>query len=354
MNNFSNGLLEPDMMKRLTKYWLRSEVGLMYIAVSEEAEEARACILDWASKEKRVLWGCTLVKDHVFALKAWEDKENLDTALRGAAEGLLQSLAPVLGTDQGKSAQVAIGAAELPRHGSGILLTEGAVFHAFKEAAIHAERNRSGRFKVELTNQEIAATKQLEDEQVCSIESLATKLPQIEPQVRVSDVAAIFEENQNIHNLIVEKDSVPLGLIKRERLYQLLARQYGTALYWNRPISILMDSSPLIVEGSLSVESVSQQAMAREFSQLYDVVIITREGKYIGGASIRSILECITNLRTQEALSANPLTNLPGGIESAAKWSGELNAALRSRLSMRIWIISNGLTIVTATAKAMK
>src|SRR5690606_8199910 len=53
-------------------------------------------------------------------------------------------------------------------------------------------------------------------------------------------------------------------------------------------------------------------AMARDFSQLYDVVIITREGQMIGTASIRSILESMTVMRTEAARTANPLTGLPG------------------------------------------
>ena len=91
----------------------------------------------------------------------------------------------------------------------------------------------------------------------------------------------MFEVNPDIHNIVVEKDGVPLGLIKRDKLYQLLARQYGMALYWSRPVENMMDASPLIVEGGLSVEAVSQQAMAREFSQLYDVVIITQREIYL-------------------------------------------------------------------------
>jgi diguanylate cyclase (GGDEF)-like protein len=55
--------------------------------------------------------------------------------------------------------------------------------------------------------------------------------------------------------------------------------------------------------------------MARDFSQLYDVVLITKDGQMAGAASIRSILECMTTLRTEAARTANPLTGLPGNEE---------------------------------------
>ncbi len=55
--------------------------------------------------------------------------------------------------------------------------------------------------------------------------------------------------------------------------------------------------------------------MAREINKLYDIVIITRQGKISGAASIRSILECITNERMEDARVASPLTGLPGNIQ---------------------------------------
>nr|WP_246628260.1 GGDEF domain-containing protein [Paenibacillus oenotherae] len=85
-----------------------------------------------------------------------------------------------------------------------------------------------------------------------------------------------------------------------------------------------MDDDSLVVDASIPVEQVAQLAMARDISRLYDVVTITRNGKLLGAASIRSILECITNLRTEEARTANPLTGLPG------------NAAIQREMKQRI------------------
>jgi diguanylate cyclase (GGDEF)-like protein len=76
----------------------------------------------------------------------------------------------------------------------------------------------------------------------------------------------------------------------------------------------MMDEDALVVDAGLPVEKVAQMAMTRDISRLYDIVTITRDGKLLGAASIRSILESMTNLRTEEARTANPLTGLPGNV----------------------------------------
>lgn len=52
----------------------------------------------------------------------------------------------------------------------------------------------------------------------------------------------------------------------------------------------------------------------RDYSQLNDVVLVTREGRLTGAATVRALLECMTALRTEAARTANPLTGLPGNI----------------------------------------
>ena len=84
MDKISNSLLEPDIMRRLTQHWLHSDVGLMYVAVSEEVKEVKACFKDFGLKEQKVLWGCTLDKDAVYALHTMNEGEDLKTVLHEA------------------------------------------------------------------------------------------------------------------------------------------------------------------------------------------------------------------------------------------------------------------------------
>ena len=156
------------------------------------------------------------------------------------------------------------------------------------------------------------------------IGELAKSIPTFHPNSLVSDLARMFESNQQVQGAVIASEGRPLGLVMKENMNQLLAGQFGLPLYWNRSIAKIMDEEALVVDANWPVEQVAQMAMARDISRLYHVVIITRDDQLIGAASVRSILECMTQLRTEEALTANPLTGLPG------------NAAIQRELQRRI------------------
>lgn len=75
-----------------------------------------------------------------------------------------------------------------------------------------------------------------------------------------------------------------------------------------------MDQQPLIVDANLPLEAVSRQVMASRENKLYDLVIVTRDGRYLGTVSIIDLLRHITDRHIHSAANANPLTGLPGNL----------------------------------------
>jgi diguanylate cyclase (GGDEF)-like protein len=159
------------------------------------------------------------------------------------------------------------------------------------------------------------------------IGDLSSPCPQFEPKALISEVASYFKSNMNAIGAAIVSKGRPIGLMMRERLFQQLAGQYGFSLFWNRSIDQLMDPAPLIVDELTPVEQVSQRATSRDINNLYDLVLITSKGRITGAASIRSILECITNARMESARVASPLTGLPGNLQIHR----ELNKRLMER-----------------------
>lgn len=147
------------------------------------------------------------------------------------------------------------------------------------------------------------------------IGGLKTPVGVFHTKVLISEVADYFKRNQEAVGVVIVHDETPKGLVMRDRLFQHLAGQYAYSLYWNRTIDSIMDASPLIVDEQMAVEVVSQMATSRAIHHLYDLVIITSHGKMAGIASIRTILESITNVRMESARVANPLTGLPGNLQ---------------------------------------
>lgn len=145
-----------------------------------------------------------------------------------------------------------------------------------------------------------------------SLSELATPVETFGRHTPVSDIARQFESRRDIHGFVIAEEGRPVGLLMKEKLHQMLSGQFGLPLYWNRPVDKIMDTQPLIVDESTPINQVSQMAMAREPDKLYDAVVVTREGLVRGIASIRSLLEWVTNARMTDAQWANPLTGLPG------------------------------------------
>ncbi|WP_239618348.1 GGDEF domain-containing protein [Cohnella mopanensis] len=128
----------------------------------------------------------------------------------------------------------------------------------------------------------------------------------------VSEVSRHFELHREGQGIVIADNGKPIGLLMKEKLHQLLSGQFGLPLYWNRSVGKIMDTHPMIVEESITVDQASQMAMAREPDKLYDAVIVTRDGLVSGITSIRSMLEWITQSRMADAQWANPLSGLPG------------------------------------------
>lgn len=173
--------------------------------------------------------------------------------------------------------------------------------------------------QAELPGEIVAQVKRISylqgQDRVLQIGSLASPSSFFQSGTPISVIADFFNRHEHVPGAVILDKETPVGLVMREKLFQQLAGRYGVSLYWSRPISQLMDRSPLIVDEMVPVESASQMAMGRELKRLYDLVIITTGIKLLGVASIRTILESITNERMENARVANPLTGLPGNTQ---------------------------------------
>ncbi len=144
-----------------------------------------------------------------------------------------------------------------------------------------------------------------------NIGEIVEQIPTIQPATVVSAVEEIFTQEQTSGIVIVDGQR-PVGLLMKDKLYYQLGTNYGISLYYRRPVERVMDKQPLIVDAELPLEAVSQLAMNREDSHLYDFIIVVRDGAFLGVVSIMSLLNKITNLQIRRAHNSNPLTGLPG------------------------------------------
>lgn len=150
----------------------------------------------------------------------------------------------------------------------------------------------------------------------CSIPigQLAQKTMTVSPRIPVQSVQRIFSTNPALTSVVVVEDGQPRGLVMGYSLDRHLATLYGRALYAEKPVSLLMDTQPMIADEREPVESVAKNANTREMLKAYDEVIVTRAGDFLGVVTVQKMLTTLAQVQVEMAKGTNPLTGIPGNV----------------------------------------
>ncbi|RUO67087.1 bifunctional diguanylate cyclase/phosphodiesterase [Idiomarina ramblicola] len=147
-----------------------------------------------------------------------------------------------------------------------------------------------------------------------TIASVVDTIHCVSAQTRSAEVLDTFTQDKTLSSLPVISGKTVAGIIRREKIMEFFSGSYGHALYANKPVSYIMDRNPLSVDWKTSLEEVSQLITDNDEVDIYQHIIVTRQGNYYGVASIKNLLRKITELKVNNARHANPLTQLPGNI----------------------------------------
>ncbi len=113
-------------------------------------------------------------------------------------------------------------------------------------------------------------------------------------------VLQFFKDHCTAEGVVVLEAEKPAGLIMRNDFYQKLGSLYGRDLFMHRPIRLIMNAEPLIVDVSVNISSISLIAMNRDQQQLYDLIVITENENYIGVVSIKRFMVELSGQRGKE------------------------------------------------------
>lgn len=144
-----------------------------------------------------------------------------------------------------------------------------------------------------------------------SIGEICEEVPCVEPHTKSLEIDAIFKESPKLQGIIV-KEAENFSLVMRTRFYERIGNRFGYNLYMERAIELIMNKKPLIVDYMEPILEVSQKAMGRPAEELYDHVIVLKEGECSGIVSIQSLLLTFAKIQKETALFMNPLSGLPG------------------------------------------
>lgn len=146
------------------------------------------------------------------------------------------------------------------------------------------------------------------------IKNICTKINTVSPHEKILDVYQHTIENPEFSGLCVVENNIPVGIISRENVLTKLSGRFGFSLYSSKTISALMDSDFLSVDETTPINIVSNMAMTRPHSRLYDFIVVTSRKKYLGIVTIKNLLLKTTEIEVSAAKHQNPLSGLPGNF----------------------------------------
>lgn len=158
-----------------------------------------------------------------------------------------------------------------------------------------------------------------------SIGDISEKVPVVTLTTKSSEVNIIFEEQPSLEGIVVALDNKPLGLVMKAQFYKRISGKYGFDLFMGRPIELVMDTKPLLVDYFESITKVSSLAMDRDQTNLYDYVVVTKNNKLQGIVSIKNLLIKLAEEQVNQAMYTNPLSGLPGNVLIEEKMSEYLS-----------------------------
>lgn len=146
------------------------------------------------------------------------------------------------------------------------------------------------------------------------IENITKNTRIIPPSTKVEQVFDDFKENPDVYGMCIVRNDKVLGIITRENLILKVSGRYGFSLYQRKEISDIMDKEYLEVDYHTPINTVSYLAMERENSKIYDMITVTKDGKYYGTVTVKDLLQKTTEIDVANAKNLNPLSGLPGNL----------------------------------------
>ncbi|MGE4284803.1 MAG: EAL domain-containing protein, partial [Clostridia bacterium] len=155
-----------------------------------------------------------------------------------------------------------------------------------------------------------------------NVTSICTKKTTVLPKTKAIDVYQLMQKDESVSEIgIVDANGYICGVLTRRFLLEKFSGRYGFTLNEKKLVKNLATEKYFVVDCSKSIDEVSEMAMDRDASNIYDAIFVTREDKYIGIVTVKDLLNSLIQIQVKRASDASPLTGLPG------------NASIQSKLS---------------------
>ncbi len=144
-------------------------------------------------------------------------------------------------------------------------------------------------------------------EAIPQLKDLALLTQGINPEVKVNDVVDLFSKDSSLIALPVLREGIFTGFVSRKHLFfKRLRHKFALELYGNKPVSMLLDENPLVMEPDKDVHSALERLLAVDPNLETDCFPIVADGRCLGIVSVADLMMQISN--TQASLLDRVIT----------------------------------------------
>jgi len=144
-------------------------------------------------------------------------------------------------------------------------------------------------------------------ETIPQLKELVLLTREITPEVKVRDVVELFSKDSSLKAIPVLNQGIFTGLVSRKHLFfKRLSHKYALDLYGNKPVSMLLDDNPLVMEPDRDVHSALERLLDVDPNLETDCFPIVADGRCLGIVSVADLMMQISN--TQASLLNRVIT----------------------------------------------
>lgn len=118
---------------------------------------------------------------------------------------------------------------------------------------------------------------------------------------------------------VVDENNHVCGLLTKQYMDECFGGRYGYSLHSKNTVMEMLNSDYLEVDIRMPIEMVAKLAMIRPRQMLYDAIIVSDNGTYVGIVTVKDLLNASVTIQLERAIDQNPLTHLPGNQQIQKK-----------------------------------
>ncbi len=179
-----------------------------------------------------------------------------------------------------------------------------------------------------------------------TIEVLTERAEPVSPTVTAAEIFVRFQREPDTLVIPVVENDRPVGLVERNAFLLKIAGPFGHALYANRPVAIVMDPEPAVVEAGVQIDAFCDILVKSGPGALMRGFVVTRDGRYRGVGTAVSLLQAVNDQQRSRNAELSDQTRALSDSRTQALASARAKSQFLAIMSHELRTPMNGVLAV--------